>query len=77
MPKKRDPNELLSTATAAEIAGVTVGCVNHWCLLGQLPSQRPGRSYVIRRGDLDAFLAAPRKRPGQYDRAKRQKRQKG
>ncbi len=70
-----DPNELLSTAKAAEIAGVGLGTIWQWCVDGRLPYIRPGGAYLVTRGDLEAFLATPRKRPGQYDRSKLKKRE--
>jgi excisionase family DNA binding protein len=71
-----DPDDLLSTATAATIACVSQTTIDKWCLDGDLPAIRPGGAYLIKRADLMAFLAKPRKRPGQYDRAKVQKRGK-
>ncbi len=70
-----DPNELLNTTQAAKIAGVGHGTIWQWCVDGQLPFIRPGVDYLVKRGDLDAFLAQPRKRPGQYDRSKIKKRE--
>lgn len=69
-----DPNELLSTAKAAEIADVGIGTIWQWIVDGQLPYIRPGHAYLVTRRDLDAYLATPRKRPGQYDRSHLKKR---
>lgn len=67
-------NQLLATQAAADIAEVTVGTIGKWCRDDGLQHRRPGRSYIIRRGDLEVFLKKPRKRPGQYDRATLKKR---
>lgn len=68
------PTDLLTTGKAAKIAGVSLGTVWQWCVNGHLPFIRPGGGYLITRHDLDAFLAKPRKRPGQYDRSTIKKR---
>jgi excisionase family DNA binding protein len=36
----------------------TLGTVRHWITMGKLASVRPGRRRLVRRTDLDAFLAA-------------------
>jgi len=66
-----NPTNLLTSSQAATIANVTRGTINKWCLDGDLPTIRPGLEYLIDRGDLDAFLKIPRKRPGQHDRARK------
>ena len=60
--------DLLTSKQAAEIAGVTRGTVNKWCLDGDLETIRPGVEYLIPRAALLRFLESPRKRPGHYDR---------
>jgi len=41
----------------AEHARVPLSTVRHWIATGKLPSVRPGRRRMVRRTDLDAFLA--------------------
>jgi excisionase family DNA binding protein len=41
----------------AEHARVPLSTVRHWIATGKLPSVRPGRRRMVRRADLDAFLA--------------------
>jgi excisionase family DNA binding protein len=49
--------EAISTADAARIAGRSPKTVRAWVSSGALPSSRRGRSIVIRREDLERFLA--------------------
>ena len=70
------PSVILTTKSAAAIAGVTYGTICKWCADGKLPYIRPGGAFLVYRADLDVFLAKPRKRPGQYDRSKLKKRRK-
>jgi excisionase family DNA binding protein len=55
---------LLLTECAAH-ARVPVSTIRHWIAIGKLPSVRPGRRRMVRRDDLDAFLAGgpPTDRP--------------
>ena len=41
----------------ADYARVAVSTIRHWITTGKLPSVRPGRRRMVRREDLDAFLA--------------------
>ena len=41
----------------AELARVPVSTVRHWIAIGRLRSVRPGRRRMVRRDDLEAFLA--------------------
>ena len=41
----------------ADYARVAVSTVRHWITTGKLPSVRPGRRRMVRREDLDAYLA--------------------
>jgi excisionase family DNA binding protein len=47
---------LFLTECAAH-ARVPVSTVRHWIAIGRLPSVRPGRRRMVRREDLEAFLA--------------------
>lgn len=49
--------DVLSTAAAARIADRDVKTVREWCVSGALPAQRRGRTWAIRRADLDAYLS--------------------
>ena len=52
------PDELLTVGEVVEELQqkVTVQTVATWCREGRLTALRVGRKWVIRRGDLDAFL---------------------
>lgn len=51
--------EIISTATAAEILGVTPGTLRYWRYMDQGPqSFRVGRHVKYRRGDVDAWVAS-------------------
>lgn len=67
---------LLTVTDAAPLAEVDRSTVALWCKQGKLPAIMPGMQYLIAPADLEAFLAQPRNRPGQYDRATAKKRQK-
>jgi len=43
----------------AEETRTPLSTVRHWIATGKLPSVRPGRRRLVRRVDLDAFLAPP------------------
>lgn len=60
----REPDEYLSTAEAARLAGVAAGTVRRWIREGRLAEHRAGRVVRVRRADLEAFL-----RDGRRDRA--------
>lgn len=60
MPQQGD---LVGTSTAAELLGVSPNRIRQLVNSGQLPAQRIGRTFVIRRRDLDAFAALPPGRP--------------
>ena len=63
-PKKSMPDELLTVGQVAHALQVVPGTVRSWIQSGALRSSRPGngaqpgRTYRIRREDLDAFVAA-------------------
>jgi excisionase family DNA binding protein len=48
---------LLFLPEVARAARVSVSTVRHWVLTRKLPSVRPGRRRMVRRADLEAFLA--------------------
>ncbi|HEX2874623.1 MAG TPA: helix-turn-helix domain-containing protein [Polyangiaceae bacterium] len=49
--------EYLLLDEIAAIARASVDTVRRWIRSGQLPSVKPGRRRLVRRGDLDRFLA--------------------
>lgn len=59
-----DPSDLLSVQKAAEILGLSGDQVRIYCRSGSLPATRIGQIWVIKRADLDAFTAQPRRSPG-------------
>lgn len=48
----------LLLAEVAKETRTTVSTVRYWIASGKLPSVRPGRRRLVRRTDLDAFLAS-------------------
>lgn len=42
----------------AEETRTPISTVRHWVAIGKLPSVRPGRRRLVKRADLDAFMAA-------------------
>ena len=56
--------DALSTAQAAELAGVTPKTVRAWVEARALPASRRGRRLVIRRADLEAYLSGDRQAAG-------------
>jgi len=58
-----EPSDLIGTSKAAELLGVSQNRVRQLIASGQLPAERVGRSFVIRRADLVAFAALPPGRP--------------
>jgi excisionase family DNA binding protein len=64
LPKESKPGELLTVGQVASALQVVPGTVRSWIQSGALRSSRPGngaqagRTYRIRREDLDAFVAA-------------------
>jgi excisionase family DNA binding protein len=60
-------NDLLLLTEVAAEARVSLSTVRHWITRGKLKTVRPGRRRMVRRADLDAFLATdvgPRPRGG-------------
>ena len=53
------PGDLLFVEEVAAVARVTTETVRYWIKRGRLRSVRPGRRRMIRRDDLEAFLARP------------------
>jgi len=43
----------------AEETRTPISTVRHWIAQGRLPSVRPGRRRLVKRSDLDAFMAPP------------------
>jgi len=70
-PPKNEPNpeELLTVEQVAQLLKVIPDTVRTWIQSGALRASRPGngtrpgRKYRVRRGDLDAFVAASRRLP--------------
>lgn len=62
-------DELLTVAQVARELQVVPGTIRSWIQSGALKSTRPGngkqpgRTYRVRRGDLDAFVAASQGQP--------------
>lgn len=53
------PSPYLLLQEIAEETRTPLSTVRHWIATGRLPSVRPGRRRLVRRADLDAFLAPP------------------
>jgi excisionase family DNA binding protein len=70
-PPKSEPNpeELLTVEQVAQLLKVIPDTVRTWIQSGALRASRPGngtrpgRKYRVRRGDLDAFVAASQRLP--------------
>ena len=57
--------DLLTTAQAAAIKGVSHGRIKQLVVAGRIPAMKIGRDNLIRRADLDRFQPLPRgRRPG-------------
>ena len=61
-----------SCADVAEMTGVKLRTVWNWCNSGKLKASRPGgRDYMIKKSDLEEFLASdngkPRKGAGSHE----------
>lgn len=56
------PDEYLSTRAAAELAGVAIETVRRWIADKRLKRHGAGRHLRVRRSELEAMLAAPRRR---------------
>ncbi len=52
-------SEYLLLEEVAEHARTTISTVRYWITEGRLPSVRPGRRRLVKRADLDAFMACP------------------
>lgn len=50
-------HEYLLLHEIAEISRASVGTVRAWIRTGRLPSVKPGRRRLVRRSDLERFLA--------------------
>ena len=59
------PDELLTVKQAADELQVIPATVRTWILRASRPGNgtQPGRTYRVRRTDLDAFVAASQSRP--------------
>jgi excisionase family DNA binding protein len=53
--------DYLTTAQAARVASLTQDTIREWIQSGRLRSVRAGRAHRIKRADLDAALALPRR----------------
>jgi excisionase family DNA binding protein len=51
------PSEFLFIEDVAREARASVESVRRWVKSGRLPSSRPGKRRLVRRGDLDVFLS--------------------
>lgn len=54
------PDDLLTAADVARMAGRTVATVSRWAIAGVLPTAAQANGRVFRRADVDAFLEARR-----------------
>lgn len=54
----RDGNDFLLLAEVARITRAPVSSVRFWVATGRLPSIRPARRRLVRRSDLERFLAS-------------------
>ncbi|HXU07210.1 MAG TPA: helix-turn-helix domain-containing protein [Polyangia bacterium] len=69
------PEEILTVEQVAQILQVIPDTVRAWIQSGALRASRPGngarpgRKYRVRRGDLDAFIAASQRLPALSDQA--------
>lgn len=50
--------EYLTAAEAADILRIKRAQVVAMCRNGELPASRPGKAWLIKSGDLDAYIAA-------------------
>jgi excisionase family DNA binding protein len=55
--------DLIGTNTAAALLHVSQNRIRQLIVSGQLPAKRVGKTFVIRRRDIDAFGALPPGRP--------------
>lgn len=51
------PDDLLTTADVAKLAGRTIATINRWAAAGRLQPAAQANGRVYRRGDVDEFLA--------------------
>jgi excisionase family DNA binding protein len=56
-------SDVVGSSKAAELLGVSQNRIRQLINAGQLPAQRVGRTFVIRRHDVDVFAALPPGRP--------------
>jgi len=61
----------VTTKQAAEILGVEPSRVRQLILSGQLPASKPGREWMLRRRDVEAFRDLPPGEPGRPRRLRR------
>lgn len=57
LPMPSTNSDLLLIEEVAEICRAPIGTVRHWLRTHRLPSIRPGRRRLVRRVDLERFLA--------------------
>jgi excisionase family DNA binding protein len=62
---RAEPDELMSTANAAELAGVAEGTVRRWIREGRLPERRAGRLLRVSRSELATLLGISRRAAGE------------
>ena len=53
-------DDLLFLDEVARQVRVSIESVRHWIKAGRLPSIRPGKRRMVRRGDLEVFLSRNR-----------------
>jgi excisionase family DNA binding protein len=53
----RPAAEVMRVEDIAEICGVEAPTVRSWIKAGKLKASKPGRHYLVRRGDFDAFMS--------------------
>jgi excisionase family DNA binding protein len=72
--KKTSPDDILSTAQAAEELGLSINRVNVLLNSGRIPASKLGWAWMIRRGDLEAVRNRPTGRPRKKSDEKLKKR---
>mgnify|MGYP006277221779 CR=1 FL=1 len=58
--RKHTEDDLISTTEAAQIQGVVGSRIRQLILSGELPAQRVGRTWVLKRSDVESFKRKPR-----------------
>lgn len=70
-PSSTSPDDLLTTADVAELAGRSTATVSRWAQEGRLPVAAQARGRVFYRRDVDAFLTRLREADALVRKARR------